>query len=183
MQRTTDKYFITCFGDVTKTIQPCWKINNQQCVFWKMKNLSFAQRAFWQSFWKHYCQICRYIHTGTSRGNVITATLTLFKMPFQLDRWHHGNITVEMFIGLFTELLLSCHNILTKLLRYTSCKCEFPTTESHKTWCALWYVNEHWRLWHSTLADMQKANSLNVKRSKRYDFLTLLKMSLHVLQI
>lgn len=27
-----DKYFITCFGNVAKAIQPFWEINKQKCV-------------------------------------------------------------------------------------------------------------------------------------------------------
>lgn len=70
-------------------------------VSWKMKNLSFVQRPFWQNLHSHFGNTdIKYgdIYTHTSTGNIISATVTMFKMPFQPDRWHHGNITVEMFI-------------------------------------------------------------------------------------
>lgn len=88
-----DKYFITCFGNVTETIQPCWKINDHHCVLEDQKHFDRIYTVILETLMSNM-QIDTHRHK-----RVITATVTMFKMPFQLDRWHHGNITVEMFIG------------------------------------------------------------------------------------
>ncbi len=101
-------------------------------VLWKM----CVQRAFRQNlhgnFGKRNVKYAD-IFTLTGRVNGITAPVTMFKKPFQPDRWHRGRIAVEMFI----DYLENCSCPATALLQYRSWKYKILTNESHKTRCAM----------------------------------------------
>lgn len=98
VQRMETDILITCFGNATKTIQPCWKIDNQQFVLGGEKVVARSKSIlteFTRPFWKYWCQICRYIHTQAA-GQMTSR------------KYYRGNVYRP-----FSEQCLSCHNTAT----------------------------------------------------------------------
>lgn len=116
-----DQYFITCFGNVTKTIQSCWKIHKQACVL-KDEKLVICSKACWQPLHSHFgdCNIKYediYISIYARGGNVIT----MFKMQNaisagQMASWNYYWAIVYR---PFTQFLLLCQFIAPTLQQCT----------------------------------------------------------------